>query len=170
MTATVPYNGFYSDDRMGGFPKSYLACKPANADMRIPDEYLDGVCFICVRDVDGNFQFFGTGFFVSVPTSWPMFRIFCLVTAKHNIEKAKEAGHDEIFARMNTASGSVYSQLPITDWLYPENPAVDVAVLPAPLATIPGLNQKSIPIENFGTVKVIQEENIGIGDDVFAIP
>jgi hypothetical protein len=106
VTKKIPYEGVYCDTRMGGFPKFYLGCKPANADMRIPDEYLESVCFLCVKipepDGDDTHQFIGTGFIVSVATRFTPMRIFCLVTAKHIIAAARAAGHSDLYVRMNT--------------------------------------------------------------------
>lgn len=65
MTKTVPYDGLYCDDRMVGDPKYYLGGKPVNADMRIPDEYLESVCFVCVKvpleNGQHRIEFAGTG-------------------------------------------------------------------------------------------------------------
>ncbi len=107
MTKGVPYSGIYCDERMGGF----LVGQPANADMRIPDEYLKGVFFLSVRRTASTGQeeidyFIGTGFIVSCPTRFKNQRIFYLVTAKHVIEKAKAAGYDEISIRVNTKDGT----------------------------------------------------------------
>jgi hypothetical protein len=175
VTKKVPYEGVYCDTRMGGVEKYYLNCKPANADMRIPDEYLKGVCFLCVRipgsgehasDTD---EFIGTAFMVGVSTRFPAMKMFCLVTAKHIIDHAREAGHVEIYVRMNTDDGSsITFELP-DQWLYSENPATDVAVMFIPIQVVAGHTMHSVAMENFATDEVIEREDIGIGDDVFAI-
>jgi hypothetical protein len=68
---------------------------------------------------------------------------------------------------MNTDDGrSITWALP-DDWHYSENPAVDVAAVFIPIVS--GIKMHSIAVENFATDQVIQKENIGIGDDVFAI-
>jgi hypothetical protein len=100
MTKFTPYDGIYCDDRMAGSPKYYLGGKPANADMRIPDEYLKGVFFLSVRKTAKSGQkeidlFIGTGFIVSGPTRFKDMRIFYLVTAKHILENAKEKGYED---------------------------------------------------------------------------
>ncbi|HVS81901.1 MAG TPA: serine protease [Pyrinomonadaceae bacterium] len=139
--------------------------------MRIPDEYLQCVCFLCVK-VPGpseheTDEFIGTGFIVSVATRFPAMRIFCLVTAKHIIKAATDAGHVDLYVRMNTDDGSSITWALPDDWYYSENPAADVAVMFIPI--IPGLTTHSVAIEDFATDEVIQKESIGIGDDVFAI-
>jgi hypothetical protein len=171
VTKKVPYEGVYCDTRMGGVPKHYLNCKPANADMRIPDEYLESVCFLCVKfsgpDDEEIIEFVGTGFLVSVPTRFTTMRIICLVTAKHIILKARAAGHSDLHLRMNLDDGqSITWKLP-DDWHYSNDPAIDVAAMFIPV--VPGIQSKSISLENFATDQVIQQESIGIGDDVFAI-
>ncbi|MDX6498107.1 MAG: hypothetical protein QOG23_1367 [Blastocatellia bacterium] len=173
MKSETPYNGLYCDNRMGGWPKYYLGHKPANADMRIPDEYLDGVVFLCVRktaksgleEID---YFIGTAFLISEPTSFEGQRIFYLVTAKHLIEEWTKAGYD-ISARFNTKDGQSITVKIGNYWHFSDNPAVDVAVMSIPVAVIPDLKLNAIPIENFATDEVIERERIGIGDDVFAI-
>src|SRR5258708_14019990 len=99
----------------------YLGRKPDNADMRIPDEYLQGVCFISVRKTAQSGQeeidyFIGTAFVVAGPTRWPTMNIFYLVTAKHIIEDAKKAGYDEIRIRLNRKDGTSIPLPPIGDW------------------------------------------------------
>ena len=138
--------------------------------MRIPDDYLESVCFLCVKfDRDGQevVEFFGTGFLVSIATRYSTMRIYCLVTAKHLINRWRAANHPDLYVRMNTDDDrSITWPLP-DDWHYSDNPAVDVAAVFIP--TVPGIKMHSIAIENFATDKVIHEESIGIGDDVFAI-
>jgi len=59
----------YKDTRLGGVEKWYHI-RPEDADMRIPDEVLKSVCFLCVKIAKGSnagkYQPIGTGFFVSV--------------------------------------------------------------------------------------------------------
>lgn len=178
MSKYIPYDGLYCDRRMGGFPKYYLGGKPASADMRIPDEYLKGVFFLSVRKTAKSCEeeidyFIGTGFVVSGPTRFKDHRIYYLVTAKHIIESAKEAGYDDkdIRMRVNTKDGKSITLPVVGKWYYPKNEATDIAVMPTPLFLVPGLevDMYHSQIDNFATDEVIKKEGIGLGDDVFAI-
>jgi hypothetical protein len=101
--------------------------------MRIPDDNLHSVCFLCVkvRDADGfeSDYFIGTGFFVSIESRlFSGGRHFYLVTAKHVIEDTKAQGYTEFYVRINTANGeSITPQIP-DDWIYPENPGFESAL------------------------------------------
>jgi hypothetical protein len=69
---------------------------------------------------------------------------------------------------MNTDDGSITFELP-DHWLYSENPATDVAIMFIAIHVVAGHRMQSVAIENFATDQVIQQENIGIGDEVFAV-
>jgi hypothetical protein len=71
--------------------------------MRIPTNYLDSVCFICVKVTRFGEEedfFIGTGFFCSVPSTLPGLRHSYLVTARHVIKDAKDLGHTELYVRL----------------------------------------------------------------------
>ena len=94
--------------------------------MRIPDEILKSVCFLCVpkgNSTDASsFHYGGTAFFVSVPyeIDKSAHHVY-LVTAKHNVEKASNSGY-QLHARLNTKEGGVgFVPLP-AGWFFPENP------------------------------------------------
>jgi hypothetical protein len=173
MTKCVPYDGLYCDERITGFPKYYLGGKPVDADMRVSEDYLESVCFICVKvpleNENYRLEFAGTGFIVSFPTRFQTVRMTCFVTAKHVIQNIRKAGYTEIFVRINTEHGqSVVTELK-GEWHYSDNPAVDVAVTFPGFPIVPGLKVHSVALENFATDEKIKQESIGIGDDVFAI-
>jgi hypothetical protein len=123
----------YCDHRMGGKGR-WVFGDPDDTKMRIPDDNLDSVCFLCVkvRDAAGfEYDYFiGTGFFVSIDSTLISGgRHYYLVTAKHVIENTRAQGYSDFHVRINTADGrSITPQIP-NNWIYPENPAVDVAVL-----------------------------------------
>jgi hypothetical protein len=163
----------YCDTRLGGVKKYYLGGRPADANMRIPNDYLESVCFICVKvqGVAGEDDFFiGTGFFCSVNSSLPGLRHSYLVTDRHVIQDAKAAGYSDFYVRLNTVNGrSITAAIP-DSWVYPENPAVDIAVLPVSLPDeVGGVRFQLLTIqqENFVTEEVIKEEGIGVGDNLF---
>src|SRR6058998_3783527 len=102
--------------------------------MRLPDEMLQTVCFLCVKTKKAGqdfFQYGGTGFFVSVQSeTYPdKLQYVYMVTARHNVERASDMG-SPMFARLNVnGTGSKIVELR-GDWYYPDNPAEDVAVTP----------------------------------------
>jgi hypothetical protein len=144
--------------------------------MRIPDEYLQGVCFLSVRKTaqsgDEEIDYYiGTAFVVAGPTRWEAMRIFYLVTAKHVIEDAKKAGYDEIRVRWNRKDGTSITVPIFGEWFYSDNPAADVAVMPTPIFNVIGeeLRVYSQQIDNFATEEVIRKESIGVGDEIFTV-
>jgi hypothetical protein len=167
-------DGLYCDERAGGVKEYYLGDPPASVKMRIPNNYLDCVCFICVkvrRSLAEEEDFFiGTGFFCSVPSTLPGLRHSYLVTDRHVIRDAKDAGYSEFYVRLNMANGrSVTAAIPDA-WIYPENPDVDLAVLPVTLPSeVAGIKIQVLTIqsENFVTEEVINEHGIGVGDNLF---
>jgi hypothetical protein len=158
---------------MTGVEKWFLGYKPENFDMRIPDEYLKGTCFLCVKvpnepPMPGEHDFFiGTAFVLRGPTCFPDQSIFYLITAKHVIEDTKAEGYTKLYLRMNRDDGlSTTFSLP-DQWHYSSNPAIDVAVMAIPIP--PGHTIYAGDINNCATDAEIKKDSIGIGDDVFAI-
>lgn len=139
--------------------------------MRIPDSALSTVCFICVNvqtdHGDGVF-FIGTGFFIHLPSRVPNKYFRYLVTARHVIEGAKAAGYSEFFIRLNTVDGSSIVAFLPDGWLYPENPAIDVAVMPITIHDR-SVKYADIPAASFATDEVIRDYGIGVGDDLVMV-
>jgi hypothetical protein len=101
--------------------------------MRVPDEWLDAVFFLGVKRTSGSeetIRFGGTGFCISVPNEFgpATLRRLYLVTDRHNIEAARDAGN--LWIRVNTREDS--SVLIETDpwelWTFHEDERVDLAV------------------------------------------
>lgn len=103
--------------------------------MRVPQQILDSVAFVCTRAApDGSFNFGGTAFFLSMASEAKAGARFCyLVTAKHNVQKAKDAG--QLFISINTRDGAGGALEITQDWFYPEDEGIDVAVTPLHLDT-----------------------------------
>jgi hypothetical protein len=91
-----------------------------------------------------------------------------LVTARHVIEDTKAEGYSEFYVRLNMPGGTSATAAIPDAWLYPENPAVDIALVPI---SFPQARPEylSIPNTNFVTNEVIAEHGIGVGDDLFMI-
>jgi trypsin-like peptidase len=172
----------YRDTRMGGSGR-WVFGDPDDANMRIPDDNLEAVVFLCVKVRDaGGFEsdyFIGTGFFVSIDsTLFSGGRHYYLVTAKHVIEDTRAQGYSEFYVRINTADGkSITPKIP-GNWIYSENPAVDVAVLYVKLPAVwktpivvenTTLNVRSLPADSFLTDRIMQKERVGVGDELFMV-
>jgi hypothetical protein len=131
--------------------------------MRVPDEVLQCVCFICVKSGD-VYRYGGTGFFVSVPSEmYPKARYVYLITAKHCIEKAQQYGN--LYLRLNKVDGKADMVKVEAKWLYSDREASDVAVLRFPsLRHV--FQYKHIAEDMFATEERIEKQGIGVGDDL----
>ena len=88
-----------------------------------------------------------------------------LVTAKHCVEGAKNEG--SLYVRLNTRAGGVRHIKIMDEWLYPEDEAVDVAVLPIDFPQ-DAYDYKCVHLNTFVvTDTIIQEHDIGIGDVLY---
>lgn len=140
--------------------------------MRVSDELKTCVCFLAIRFPDGSYEYTGTAFFVSVPSvSHSSISHVYIVTAKHCIEKAKET-YDNLHVRLNSFPGETdfeneadYVQVP-TDWIYPDDEAIDVAIRPFALPQ-DAVNYLPLHQNMFLTDEKMNAYNVGIGDDVF---
>ena len=142
----------YCDERMDGVKEYYLGVESESVSMRIPNNYLDSVCFICVKvanSVGVEDFFIGTGFFCSVASTLPGLRHSYLVTARHVIRDAQALGYSVFYVRLNMANGrSVTAGIPDV-WIYPENPAVDIAVLPVTLPSeVGGMRTQLLTVQS----------------------
>jgi len=139
--------------------------------MRVPDELRESVCFICVRKSDskGTQQYHvgGTGFFVSMLNEFnaDLSHVY-LVTARHCVERAST--HGDLYLRLNLRHGNSTLVQVNTEWVFAENDAVDVAVLP--FIPDPSIYQFTHVTESlFAIDETIQRESIGPGDDLVVI-
>jgi hypothetical protein len=138
--------------------------------MRVPDELLDCVYFLCVdvgRPDAHVMKYGGTGFFVSIRSEvLPETQFVYLVTARHCVEKAKNYG--PLYLRLNTRDGGAKFIEIDMEWYYPDNDASDVAVLPfAPNTEM--FQYRHIQEGMWLTEERIAEHRIGVGDDLYVI-
>jgi hypothetical protein len=134
--------------------------------MRIPDELLDCVCFLFVKDSRTGYEvdkYAGTAFFVQYPSEKSGNYIY-LVTARHCIEKARQM-FGNLYLRVNAKAGGTKSYKVEAEWFYPEDAAVDVAILPWAPATAE-IQYTTIPKFMFLTDETIEQHGIGIGDEL----
>ncbi|MGI8923929.1 MAG: hypothetical protein ACR2HJ_07820 [Fimbriimonadales bacterium] len=108
----------------------------------------------------------GTGFFVAMSGEKVDGHFSYLVTARHNIVKATEHGGG-LYISINLVSGARAYVKVTGDWIFHENDADDVAILPIMMTN--AMDCARIEHEIFATEDEIRELDIGIGDDV-AVP
>jgi hypothetical protein len=128
----------------------------------------------------------GTAFFVQLAGENPAVNHVYLVTAKHCVADAWESGSD-LRIRFTEAGDGVletrtlgvarwHHEPSVTcypGWMFPEDPAVDVAVLP--FASVPGGPgawtgmPRSIGAEMFATTDVCRQHHIGVGDELAVV-
>jgi hypothetical protein len=135
--------------------------------MAFPDEVCKCVVFVGYRKADGVPRLAGTAFCVGREIEGTGSSFQYLVTARHVIDYIRNLGLDQVWLRLNRRSGSaVWASVPINQWLtHPEGPSVDVAVLHTSLG--PETDHLMIPFKMVVTEKLIEQEKIGIGDEVF---
>src|SRR5262245_30763280 len=101
--------------------------------MRIRDDVLDAVAFLCVpvKEPSGQkWQYGGTGFFVGVVNelnakmTHPYF-----VTARHCVQSADKLG--QLHVRMNRHDGGADPLLVEGPWMFPDDPSIDIAAIGA---------------------------------------
>jgi hypothetical protein len=137
--------------------------------MRLPDDWLKSVFYICVGDHEGPVRAVGTGFLVAVNlTDDPAVGgAVYAVTARHVLEHAAEFPRTAL--RLNTKVGS-WTLVDCTPsrWVYPDDQAIDIAVAPF-TPNLEVLDCKWIPRSMFADPIVVEPEEIGIGDDLAMI-
>jgi hypothetical protein len=161
----------HCDTRLGGL-KKYILGTPDDAKMRIPEAITSCVCFLCVKQQPGanagKYQPAGTGVFVGVKMEGDYSFVY-LVTARHVVDTIEECGFKEMYARINTHTGTYeYIQVNLDAWITSTNKAIDLAVLRF------GIDQKifnfkPLPFEMLATTETVAKHGIGIGDELFAV-
>ncbi len=129
--------------------------------MRIPDDVSDCVAFLCVKKGDGSYRYGGTAFLIIIHTVESPYSYF--VTAKHCIEKGKQEG--TLYLRLNTRDGNCEFVKVDTDWIYPDDDAIDVAVLPIEV-DFKKYQLIWLPDQMIATDEIMQKEFVGIGDEI----
>lgn len=135
--------------------------------MRIPDDLLNCTVFLGGRDAQGELHYRATALVVSYPTTGGWDRAWALVTARHNVEGALDA-YGNVSVRINTPEGGAEDRNVSTEWLFPDDPAADIAATVFyPLGGSFGF--LPIPTRWFVTEELITSRRIGIGDDLFVM-
>jgi hypothetical protein len=152
---------FYYDYRLGGIPRPVFG-DPHNALMRVPDDLLKCTVFICVN-TGAEYLPGGTAFFVSVSSDIRFQLYTYLVTAKHCVIDAQKYG--DIFIRVNRRDGEMDLIKIEAPWIFPEDPSVDLAVLPMGVQ-LDRHDAKFVDHSMIASEDSLKQHYIGIGDDV----
>lgn len=137
--------------------------------MLIPDEIRKCVAFILYKTAEG-YKLAGTVFFAGIMVEGFEGGILFAITAKHVIEGIRKRSLDgTVYIRLNFTNGP--AKLIMSDiavWrFHPTDPSVDVAVMPITLTN--DIDALFYPTSSFATEKVIANEKIGIGEEVFLV-
>jgi hypothetical protein len=153
---------FYCDTRLYG-QERFILGDPREALMRVPDDLLQCVGFLCVQS--GEWLYGGTGFFVRVMSEADPVNVWYgyFVTAKHCVLKAQEYG--DLHIRLNGRKGGFVNVRIAAPWIFPEDPSVDLAIIPfaPPLEVVEFRYAESTMLASDETVA---QHSIGIGDDL----
>jgi hypothetical protein len=150
------------DDRMGGEPLYYFS-QPKGILMRISDQVKKCVGFVGLRE-GLEIKWGGTAFFVNISEDGLLF--YYMVTAKHVAEALD--GSDCVIRVNNKQGRAMLLEASTIKWWYhpTEKAIVDSAVTPFANPTRE-LDVATISHTLFATPDVIQEYEIGIGDEVY---
>jgi hypothetical protein len=112
-TATI-----YSDTRLGGV-KRWTLGNPDNANMRVPEQTLDSVGFLCTRRQGGGLDYIGNAFFIETSEECGEEAGYhYLVTAKHVVDEGQVRGG--LLLRLNTTDGGVDTMRLSGEWEFPD--------------------------------------------------
>lgn len=132
-------------------------------EMRVPNVIKDLVAFLCVER-DGRYHYGGTAFFIS---AWEGNKALAyVVTARHNIDHASQYG--DLYLRANTKEGKGKTIKVHGEWIFPENAAIDLAIKPIS-PEFREFNIGVLPGRLFVTDQLIEDLDIGIGDDLMVV-
>jgi hypothetical protein len=137
--------------------------------MRVPNQIKDGAYFLCVEagsELGTYLHFIGTCFFVEASTQYQKYDY--LVTARHVIEEAWAAKHKNIYVRINRRDGGSRTVQLSNEWVFPKNRAIDVCVIPFPTTSdfLVDVWFRPIPTDTFLTREVIDDQWVGVGDEL----
>jgi hypothetical protein len=135
--------------------------------MLIDDEIRKCVAFVGCTTTAG-FKLAGTVFFVGVSIEEGNLAIYA-VTAKHVVVSAsEESTNGKIILRVNTHQGKPKRiDTALADWTFHSDAYADVAV--CPFFDHQGLDVMAIGTISFAGEVIIQQERIGIGEDIFLV-
>ncbi len=164
-------SGYHAESTQPWFLREsrFLAHDREDARMLVPNVVRKTVVFIGARR-GKKFKPLATGFVVSVVTGG--YRFIHIVTAEHVLVGMQSKGIDKPSIRVNLVEGGTdIFDAEYNKWFYHPDVAktpTDVAVLPCSIDR-GGVIYAHVPIDDFAVGGVIEEEHIGIGDEIFSV-
>ena len=153
------------DERFGDGPRYYLY-EPKDIDMRIPDQVRKCVLFIGLPDMPEP-EYRGTGFIATVPGTQSNTFAF-MVTARHVAERLQGK---EYYIRANKRDRTAIALKGKADdpwWFHPtDKKHVDEAVTLFAPSQLNQLDIEHVPFAMFINHGTLEQQNIGVGDEVF---
>lgn len=131
---------------------------------RIDDNLLNSVAYLYPSEAEAadGVKLGGSGFFVGIRLELPRLELLCVVTNKHIVE----AGSATV--RVNTPDDKFdIISLDGAKWFYHPD-GDDIAVCPIGLNTARH-KIRSVPNDSFLTKKMIEQYDVGVGDDTFTV-
>jgi len=153
----------YADTRLGGVSRLVYG-DPDEEDMRVPKELIDCVCYVCTN-VNGEWRYGGTAFFIAYPNYRYHFEHLYVVTARHSIETIRRLGGD-VCLRINTRDGGAEIMTTNKGWVYPDSPSVDLAILPLDLPRDSRFQFKSVPFTDIIDDDPFPLRDMGPGEEL----
>ncbi len=135
--------------------------------MDIPFDVQKCVVFVGYKLFDGTEKLAGSAFLLLRSSDeFPDLSFTYLVTAAHVIEGIRDKGLDRVFLRINQKSGSTrWIETSLNEWYLHPDQVADVAVLR--FKWVDEMEHLTFPIKQFLTADIIQEQRIGVGNEVF---
>lgn len=136
--------------------------------MIVPDAVRKCVAFLGFqRYNEGKFQMLGTAFFLGRVNEAGNLKAVYAVTAKHVIENFKCKSELPIWFRINTKSNqATWFEFPIENWFFhPTDSSIDVAICQVNIPE--DFDCMIVPYWLCITDKIMQENEVGLGDEVF---
>jgi hypothetical protein len=134
--------------------------------VRFPGGVTNSIVFLGARANGEAVRYGGTAFLVGIPASGSVnLHHSYLVTAAHSVRAAGQKGLP-LCIRYNTTDGKAIVVEAGTNWLFHDDAAVDLAVLPVALPANHDL--MDVPAEAIATDDLLAQQSFGIGDEVFA--
>jgi hypothetical protein len=130
--------------------------------MRVSEEMLKSVCFVCSRRND-EYDPLGTGFFVAWPgEGWPQ---IYLITARHCVSQAQRRGDGRAHVLLNSKTGSPRYYAVTRRWHYPRDRGIDLAA--AQFDPAENDDVCVIPKHHLLSPERVEKYAIGIGDELW---
>lgn len=138
--------------------------------MLVPDQLRKCVVFLGYQLASGEYRMAGSAFYIGrVKGDSKKADPVYLVTARHVIDSIKHKGIDAVDARLNLRTGECdWLKIPMDAWFTdPSDPTLDVAIVK--IGVSDQCDHLVLPYGMEVNDAVIQENEVGLGDEVFVV-